>query len=397
MSKGRVYDDQQFRYEDSFSGREIVQLTDYLGHSNHMYFTDPAWFNDDRSFVFASDREGQSNLFRYDLDEGKITQLTDVKGAGRLGGCFSVANQCHYFWWQKRLYELNIETLEERVVYEAPGGVSTGRASPTADGKYICSKLMAEVPQDKSAISFTYARFHEFFHAKPHTKLIRIEVATGNMEVMLEDDCFITHENTSPKLPHIMTFCHEGPWRLVDQRIWGLNIETGDVWKIRPQDDGVYAVGHEYWFADGEHVGYHGMPRDERGTTEPIFGYRKWDNTDAFEAHFPFHSTHFCSQDERLIVGDGTPAAVFSSQGKALPFIQLFKWNGEQYVGPKALAFHRSTFNIQAAHPHPRITPDGKYVMYSSDLTGYANMYLAEIGDYDDLPDLTDDILTVRT
>ena len=66
MSKGRTYQDPQFRYEDSHSGREILRLTDYLGHSNHFYFTDPCWIpgTGNRSFVFTSDRENTSNLFR---------------------------------------------------------------------------------------------------------------------------------------------------------------------------------------------------------------------------------------------------------------------------------------------------------------------------------------------
>ena len=39
MPKGQTYHDPQFRYVDSYSGREILRLTDYLGHSNHFYFT----------------------------------------------------------------------------------------------------------------------------------------------------------------------------------------------------------------------------------------------------------------------------------------------------------------------------------------------------------------------
>ena len=97
--KGRVYQDEPFRYTDRHSGRAVVRLTDYLGHSNHLYFTDPCWFNDGRSLVFTSDRENQSNLFRYDLDSCTVTQLTDLtgrgrhlSGAGRPSGCFSDAN-----------------------------------------------------------------------------------------------------------------------------------------------------------------------------------------------------------------------------------------------------------------------------------------------------------------
>jgi len=35
-----------------------------------------------------------------------------------------------------------------------------------------------------------------------------------------------------------------------------------------------------------------------------------------------------------------------------------------------------------------RFTLDGKAVLYTSDLTGYSNMYLVEVGEFDELPDL---------
>lgn len=399
MSKGRVYEDPKFRYEDAYSGREVIQLTDYLGHSNHFYFTDPCWFNDNKSFFFMSDRENKSDLFRFDLEDSKITQLTDFDTPGRSRGCWSEANQRLYYWRDQKIVELNPETYEEQVIYEAPPDMQPeARANPTADGKYVISRLQEDVPQDKASISFAYSRFHELFHKKPLTQVIRVEVATGKMEIIHEDKRYLTHINTSHELPHIMTFCHEGPWNLVEQRIWGLNIETSETWKIRPQDDGLnLAIGHEYWFEDGERIGYHGFPREDKNG-EHVFGHLKWDNSDHVEVRFPFRSTHFQSLDEKIIVGDGTPAAVFGYQGDiARPFIQLFKWDGEEYVGPRILAYHRSTFNNQHAHPHPRFTPDGKYVLYSSDLTDYANMYLVEVGDFDDLPELTDDVKPMTT
>ena len=392
MTKGRVYQDPQFSYLDSYSGRKIVQLTNYLGHSNHFYFTDPTWFNDNRSMVFTSDRENQSNLFRYDLDTGLITQMTDLKGDGRPGGCVSLVNNAIYFWWQDVLYELNLDSLEERIITEmAAPMLPRGRANPTADGKYICTMLMEDQPEDKPSISFSYSRFREYFHLKPLSQIVRIEVATGKTEVIHEDRRYMGHVNTSPALHDILTFCHEGPWNWIDQRIWGLNIQTGEAWKVRPQD-GDYSIGHEYWFADGIHIGYHGRPRDESGVAvsqHHVFGHIKWDNSDWVEDSFPFHSTHFHSLDENLIVGDGTAAFVFTSESAARPYIQLFKWDGERYVGPRILAYHRSTFNNQHAHCHPRFTPDGKAVLYTSDLTAYSNMYLVKVGEFEDLPELT--------
>ena len=269
MGKGDTYKDEPFRYHDPYSGREIVRLTDYFGHSNHLYFTDPCWFRGGHSFIFTSDREGSSNLYAYNLDAHDITQLTDLERSGseRPAGCFSAVNNCHYFWWGRQLLELNLETLQERVVYEVPEGMSSYHARPgvTADGRYICTRIMKDNGFD--GLDFAYARFYELFEAAPFSQLMRIEVATGKADVIHEDHCFITHENPSPTLPDIMTFCHEGPWHRVEQRIWGLNIQTGETWKIRAQEGQNIAVGHEYWFADGERIGYHGMPTDGQGSS----------------------------------------------------------------------------------------------------------------------------------
>jgi len=387
MAKGRVYDDAEFVYEDNYSKRDVQQLTGYLGHSNHFYFTDPCWFNNNRSFVFTSQRENSGNLFRYDLDDDKVTQITDLNSKARPGGCVSAANNAVYFWHGRQIIELNLETLDERVIHEQKGNMTPrGRANPTADGKYICSHLQEDIPEDTPSISFAYSRFVEFFEKKPYSQILRVEVKTGKVDAIHEDNRYLGHVNTSPTQYDILTYCHEGPWERVEQRIWGLNIQTGETWKIRDQSGENIRIGHEYWFADGVHIGYHGSPRKGKGNH--VFGFIKYDNTDHREVNFPFHSTHFHSLDETMMVGDG--GRVGSSNAK--PFIQLFKWDGEQYIGPKILSYHRSTFNDQHAHCHPRFTPDGKAILYSSDLTSYANMYLVEIGDFDTLPDLTEDV-----
>ncbi|MGE5550606.1 MAG: oligogalacturonate lyase family protein [Bacteroidota bacterium] len=391
MGVGRLWKDQVFRYKDNHSGRWVTKLTDYKGHSNHLYFTNPCWLNNNTSFIFTSDRENASNLFRYDLPANTITQLTDLEGEERPEGYYSAVNNAHYFWYGKVLYELPLATLELRPVYEAGDDfVPRNTLSVTADGKYVCTLLQLAddvKPTGDAAIGFAYSRFVELFERKPMSRVVRIGIATGKLEVMHEDRHHMGHVNASPVLPNVLTFCHEGPWIRVDQRIWGLDIETGKVWKIRLQDEHL-AIGHEYWLADGVTIGYHGRQRADQG--RQFYGYTKWDNTERFEFDFPFHCTHFASNDRDLFVGDGTahfPHPVYGRYAK--PFIMLFKREGDRFVGPRILAYHRSTFNNQHAHPHPRFTPDGKYVMYSSDLTGYANIYLVEVGDFHDLPVLS--------
>ncbi|ADI14956.1 oligogalacturonate lyase family protein [Truepera radiovictrix] len=382
MSVGRIWNDEPFRYRDPHSGREVTQLTRYKGHSNHLYFTDPCWTGD-RSFIFTSDREGRSNLFHYDLAEHRITQLTDLDLASRPGGCYSQANRAHYFGDAERLYELELRTLGLRELFRAPRDFVLGeRFAPTADGAYVCGTLTERAAfAGEASVPYSYSRFVEFFEKRPLTRVVRIAVATGEAETLHEDRCYLGHVNPSPTQPHLLTFCHEGPWARVDHRIWGLDMVRGQLWKIRPQDDGV-AVGHEYWHQDGRYLGYHGFPRT--GPRRGFFGAIRPDNTGREEFDFPFHSWHFQSNGLDLVVGDGTQPSV----PNAVPFIMLFKREGERFVGPRLLAMHRSTFNDQHAHPHPRFAPDGQHVLYTSDLTGYANLYWVAVGDFYDLPEV---------
>lgn len=403
--KGYEYRDPSFRYTDEYSQRTIERLTDYLGHTNHMYFTDPCWIEDSRSMVVTSDRENHSNLFRLELDAGSLTQLTDLNTGDRPTGSYSAVTRCHYYIRDGALVELAIDTLEERELYRADrieGGHAmeiSGRPCATADGTNIIISLSEPDPTAGKRVSFAYAGFHSDFHRRPLTRILRVDRVSGAAETIHEDRCFITHLNPSPAVPDVMTFCHEGPWHLVDQRIWGLNIRTGETWKIRDQNGEDLAIGHEYWFADGERIGYHGRSRSDATHSQGkhIYGHIRWDGSECVEQWFPFHSTHFHSLDEQLIVGDGSPAAVFTHQGVSQPFIQLFRWNGSEYEGPRILAYHRSTFNDQHAHPHPRFTPDGRHIIYTSDLTAYSNIYRVEIGDFDDLPLLTADVRPQHT
>lgn len=172
----------------------------------------------------------------------------------------------------------------------------------------------------------------------------------------------------------MLTFCHEGPWDQVDNRIWALDRDTGRVWKVRPRDANE-AVGHEYWFADGVHVGYHGMWPDGRR----CFGRIRYDNTDRFEVDFPHVTGHMHSNDFALIVGDG-----YSGDG----LMRLWKWNGHTFNGPRVLCRHRSSGHVQVTHVHPRFSPDGTQVLYTSDTSGYGNLYLVDVPEFESLPEL---------
>lgn len=387
MAVGRTFEGELRSYVDATSGREIVQLTDYLGHSYQFYFTEPCWLDGGRSLVFVSHRENRSNFYRCDLDTGLITQLTDASTRKHASGCLSPATGCLYYWSDASLHELNASTLDDRVVCRKPESIAAGRPSAGADGRYVWVLLRDGGEEDGPRRPARDGGSRSLFEHPRRIQIVRIDVKTGCQETLFEDVRYISHLNPSPVHPKLLTFCHEGPWEEVKQRIWGLNANTGEVWPIRPQN-GDFSVVAEHWLADGERIGF----RSHRsGTDGTRFGHIRFDNEDHVEADLTAYSRHFHTQDGQLVVGDGSPVyrlPTIVNRCATWPYILLYPWTGQAYGAPKILANHGSTFNVNEAHCHPHITPDGRHVLYTSDTSGYGNLYLVEIGDLSDLPEL---------
>jgi oligogalacturonide lyase len=55
------------------------------------------------------------------------------------------------------------------------------------------------------------------------------------------------------------------------------------------------------------------------------------------------------------------------------------------------LCEHRSSKHIQQVHVHPRFSPDGGEVLYTSDVSGYGNLYLVDVPAFETLPKLEDE------
>ena len=107
-----------------------------------------------------------------------------------------------------------------------------GGANATADGKYICTGHREDL-SDRivTDLGHGYVGFQETWEAHPHSAIVKIPIDGGAPETVYEENYWLGHFNASPNLPNIVTFCHEGPWRLVENRIWGLDLNTGEAWQ----------------------------------------------------------------------------------------------------------------------------------------------------------------------
>lgn len=366
------------RYRDRDSGVEVTQLTNYRGHSHHFYFTNPGWYDGGRKLLFSSDRNNRTNLFGLDLASGEIEQITDLEPVPLprelefVRACKNPAREEAYFWHDFSLMAVDLVSKTTRTLAEINPRWCISQTNVSADGRYVYFGTWEDLSSRFEVdLLRGYVGFAETWEARPLSQVVRVPVDGGLEEVVFEERYWIGHVNTSPTQPHLLTFCHEGPWDRVDHRIWGLDASGGRVWKLRPTKPGE-VVGHEYWYADGLRVGYHGAIAGGRR----ILGRIDWDNGNPLEADFAGETGHIFSNNESLVVGDGNG------------MIRVWKWDGKRYLGPRLLCRHDSAMQIQQTHPHPRISPDGTYVIYTSDRTGYGNVYMVPLVEFDSLPEI---------
>ena len=363
-------------YKDSQTGVEVVQLTNYEGDSHHFYFTNPGWYDDGRKLLFSSHRSARTNLYGIDLTTGEIEQLTDLEPVPLprefefFRACKNPVREEAYFWHDLSLLAVDLVSKRIRRLHQLDPGWCISMSNCSADGKRVYFGIWEDLSNKiRTDLLRGYVGFKETFEARPKSKILEVSVDTGEARVVFAEKYWIGHVNTSPTQRNLLTFCHEGPWNLVDQRVWGLDVDTGTAWKVRPTS-GKETVGHEYWYADGRRIGYHG--RDANG--KPMIGRIRFDNEDRHEASLSGRTGHIFSHDERLIVGDGGGV------------IRLWRYDGREYSLPRVLCRHGSTMRTQHAHPHPRFSPDGTYVVFTTDCSGHCNVYKASITEFDRLP-----------
>lgn len=377
-SAGQVFPAEGRTYTDRLSGVPVRQLTDYLGHSHHLYFTNPGWHDGGRRLLFGSDRANRHNLFSVELATGEITQLTDldpVPAPDETDFMFSCVNPLReeaYFWHRRHLMKLDLATRQMEPLWEMPPKFMGNILNCTADGKYVCTGIFEDL-SDRFPIDYMhgYVGFRETWEARPISRILRVATDGSDAATVWEERAWIGHVNTSPTEPHLLTFCHEGPWHLVDNRIWAMDLNSGRAWQVRPRDRDEI-VGHEYWHADGVTIGYHGRWPDG----EKFFGCIRYDNQDRIEVKFPHETGHIHSNIFSLVVGDG---------GRE---VRLWRWNGTEFDGPRALCEHRSSAHIQHVHVHPRFNAAGTQVLFTSDRSGYGNVHLVDVPDFATLPPL---------
>ncbi len=386
---GSTWPSEMREFRDARTGRTIRQLTS-IGNNVHLYFTENSFDAHKNEIIFRSDRAaGQNrtpdqeplyNLFRMNLDTGEIAQLTDETDP--LGSTESVTktpdSRIVVYRSGHALKKLDTATGEISVIYAETGRYSLGSPSIARNRRYVAFTRNEDVDVPRGP---NYSGFAEsFYRIKDGRVTVAALDGSGWFDVF-KDTHWVGHFQFCPDDSTLGTYCHEGPWNLVAQRIWFLDFASREA---RPcfrqeRDD---SVGHEFWTQDGYvffddrgpgHDGTITSDRTQAVATEvpvnqnvmiPFVGLADRHGRIVKRIDMPFYCNHYhANPDNSVLVGDDVDDLVLIDISGAEAKLQ-------------PLCTHRTSWHTQTAHCHPTWNWDGSQILYASDDGGRVNLYL---------------------
>ena len=382
MTKGSTIQLDFHHFQDPETGAEIMRLTpvDVLCHRN--YFYQKCFTNDGRKLLFAGKFADYRNYYLLDLETQQAVQLTEGAGDNTFGGFLSPNDDFLYYVKNEReLRRVSLTDFTETTVYQVPEEW-VGYGTWVANSE--CTSLVGIEIDKKDWMPLTdWTIFHTFFTKKPHCRLIRVDLLSGESRVIHEDNNWLGHPIYRPFDDNCVAFCHEGPHDLVDARVWLVNEDGSNVRKVKTHAPGESCT-HEFWVPDGSALMYVSYMKGQQERYISRFDPQTGCNDVIMT--MPSCSHLMSNHTGTLLVGDGsgTPVDVEDSTGYTIendPWLYIFDATNQRQA---RLAAHNSTWKVlngdrQVTHPHPSFTPDNRQVLFTSDYEGEPALYLATL------------------
>ena len=379
---GQAYKGEKQTYTDKKTSAEVTKLT---GSANnfHFYFTDNSFMTGDREILFLSDRgaaqEHVYNFFKMDLDTGEMTRLSDESDIVQNTYTKTPEGDIIVYVTGRKIKKLDVKTGRSEVIYETSDHVEIKSVSISCDKQYI--GFLENEDVGISSCQPNYGGFMDKMFAIKKSRIMLAKIDGCEAVKVFDDTHNVGHFQFSPHIPYIATYCHEGPWNLVHQRIWILNLLTRSVMPCirQGQHD---CIGHEFWtrdgliFFDNRREGHDGTINEsktqvyavapENGLV-PYIGFADLSGNVLRTLDMPFYCNHYhANNDNSLLVGD------------AAEDIVLVDIAGDE-ARIKTLCYHGTSWRTQTSHCHPTFGWNGKKILYASDHGGKLNLYMTEI------------------
>ena len=210
--------------------------------------------------------------------------------------------------------------------------------------------------------------------AKIPMSLYTVNIKTGEVKTFHPATDWLNHVQFSPTDPNLMMFCHEGPWHKVD-RIWTIRIDGSQLKKVHTRTMDMEIAGHEFFSADGNYIYY-----DLQTPKAQVFWLARYEiktgKLDKFSLTKREWSVHFnVSPNGKIYSGDGGgPNSV--AKGDNGQFMYLFIPRDGKLISEKLVNLAKHDYSLE---PNGTFTPDGKWLIFRSNMLGPTHVYAVEI------------------
>jgi beta-galactosidase len=347
---------------DPATGRRIVRLSEEAG-SRSLYFHQNAYTaSGDKVLIEVPGGLATVDLKSRAIDRVVTGQVSHVVVGRKTRQVFYVQGD--------GIYATHLDTKATRLVLrDARVRSGAGLAVDASETVLAGSLVEAGAPPPPRGGGLA-ARMN----ARLPMALYTVDVASGTMTTLHRSTDWLNHVQFSPTDPRLLMFCHEGPWHLVD-RIWTIRTDGTGLTKrhVRRMDQEI--AGHEFFSADGRTIWY-----DLQTPKSEVFWLAGLDlQTGRRTAHRVARahwSVHFnVSPDGGVFAGDGGGPASVAAPGHG-QWISLFREGPAGLVATPLVDLGRQDYALE---PNVTFTPDGRWLVFRSNMHGAPHVYAVEI------------------
>lgn len=366
---------------DKDTGHLVKRLSGPTGPISNWYFHNNPFITQQGSegdrMVFANQVDGVTQVFTLNLKDGKTEQITSDPAQKRM--LPMVARKTREVLYQvgDTLYATSVDTKKTRKLYTFPAGQRGGFATINADGSYLAGSYAAP---EQAEILRQYPKksdyFNRIYDAHLLNSIFTINVATGAMKVVHEENTWLGHIQFSPTDPDILMFCHEGPWHKVD-RIWRYNLKDKSTTLMHKRTMPMEIAGHEGFAPDGKSIWFDlQKPRGETfyfagadvATGRQIASYQLTANE---------WSIHYAvNPDLKLFAGDGGDPTQVAKAPDGM-WIYAFYPEGSRFRSEKLV--NMKAHGYRDLEPNVHFTPDGKWLVFGGNFEGRHETYAVRV------------------
>ncbi len=349
------------KFIDEETGAHIRQVTDAACINHHPFFMIPAYSKDMRKLFFISHRTGTPQIFCEDRMHGEIVQLTDIESLNEWSVHPSPDGRFVYYTAGASGYRFDMVNGRQELlpgiggIFRTDSDVTVGMGTTalSADGRLWAVKCLSG----------------------GESIVVVLDTASkGYRTVLVSDE--VSH----------MQFC---PWnsrylfyagKLTD-RVWLLDIETGNTRRLFRRDEANKQwITHETFIPGRREISLVDWNKGVlavdpvTGAVRRIVEVNAWHAVSDSEGEWMIADTNFPDIGIILFRADRT-------KGPYLKVCNSCSSNqGAHWAGP--FPYDNGPIKVHApqhTHPHPSFSPDGNFAVFTSDRTGFSQVYEVDL------------------